>query len=511
MATLKPAAATKNDDQMKKLHIFLHHGLMFRCDPPPTLFALKRCLPHSLFARSKASRPLACGVIALLACVMQNGCETYQSKPVSEQTLTDFAAPRQADELSRAAASLKHPLLPAITIADDGTLTPDAAAVISVLQSPSLKAARLRQGLADAQLLQAGILPNPQLSGNVEVPVSGDTQGTTNGYGIGASWDVSSLIARRHVQDAARNEARSIQLDIAWQEWQYAMSAKLHAIRVYWLGVQEASLVTEVQTARAAAQEAVQNSKDGFATSIDAEAALGLASKRQEALFAVRATLASENAQLIQTLGLPPDSRIKVVADSADAQDRPLPGPETIEQSIRECRLDLAALRAGYESQESKLHQAVLSQFPNIGISLSHARDTGNVGTLGFGVTLDLPIFDRGQARIALERATREQLFAELAARTFDARAEAARACTELASIDPRIEAAAQTEHRLTALESSLADARRSGDADVVALNQVRNDLAEARLESLQLRQERAELQLALEVATGRWNGATNP
>ena len=65
---------------------------------------------------------------------------------------------------------------------DDG-LSPDEAAVVAVLLNPALRAARAERGLAAAQLLRAGLLPNPELSGNLEFPIA--TEGEVVGYGVG--------------------------------------------------------------------------------------------------------------------------------------------------------------------------------------------------------------------------------------------------------------------------------------------------------------------------------------
>ena len=41
--------------------------------------------------------------------------------------------------------------------------TPDELAVMAVIVSPGLRALRDQRGVAQAQVLQAGLLPNPQL------------------------------------------------------------------------------------------------------------------------------------------------------------------------------------------------------------------------------------------------------------------------------------------------------------------------------------------------------------
>jgi outer membrane protein TolC len=56
---------------------------------------------------------------------------------------------------------------------------------------------------------------------------------------------------------------------------------------------------------------------------------------------------------------------------------------------------------------------AVLSQFPSVGIGFIRASDTANIHTNGLGVNLTLPIFSGNRGPIAVERATRQQLFVD--------------------------------------------------------------------------------------------------
>lgn len=439
------------------------------------------------------------------------GCESYAPMPATPADVSKSLEPMGHAELAKAAAGLRHPALAPVVIAEDGSLTPRGAAVVAVVQNPPLRAARSRRGVAAAQVVQAGILPNPQLGASVDFPVSGSTAGTVNGYSLGATWDVSALAAHSAGRSAAERNAESVELDLAWEEWQTALAAKLHATRVLWLTAQRAELAQQVKWLGDVAGDAEVSVQRGLVTGADRDSAAVALGKRRGALLAADASLRSEASLLRKALGLPeggPDVRVAADGDEGEA---PPPSAEELSRMIDESRLDLAALRAGYASQEDKLRGAVLGQFPKIGLGITRARDTGNVGTVGFGVTLDLPLFDRGQGRVAVEKATRQQLFDELAARTFEARADAARAYAELAGIGAQIDTAEKTAATLQTLVSGLEAARGRGDADIVQLNQARNDLGEARAEALRLRQERAELRIAVEAATGRQLGGEKP
>jgi len=461
-----------------------------------------QCLQRAVHARVL--------ILAAIATI-PNACHSYHPMSAAPEVIAHSIEPPEPAELARAAAALKHPSLPSATISADGALSPQAAAVVAVIQSPMLRAARMRRGVAEAQLLQAGLLPNPQLVGTMDFPIAGATNGTVDAFGVGASWDVTSLITLEANKEAAAQQVQAVQLDVAWQEWQVAMAAKLHATRVLWLALARDQLQQQVDDASRLVQAAEYNTRDGFTTRIEKDAASGLLQKRRAALLATEATLRSESCLLRQAMGLPNQAIVRIIQDDKsvaveEAATVTEPSPNSLDRVV-DCRLDLVALRAGYESEEAKLHSAVLSQFPRIALGILRTRDTSDVGTLGFGVTIELPIFDDSQGHIAIETATRQQLFNELASRTFDARADASRAWTDLDSVRPQIAESLRLVLRLKELERDLAKDRGGGDADIVQLNQVRNDLADARIETLHLRQQEAELRIAIELATGQLLG----
>ena len=131
-------------------------------------------------------------------------------------------------------------------------------------------------------------------------------------------------IARDANRAAARHEAESVELDIAWQEWQAALGAKLHATRVLWLSAQRTELERQLDEVSRTAAAAEGNLRVGLVTRIEADAAAAMVQKRRAAFLAVQATHRSESAQLRQALGLPPGARVEV-ADAEDSADPPAP------------------------------------------------------------------------------------------------------------------------------------------------------------------------------------------
>jgi hypothetical protein len=109
-------------------------------------------------------------------------------------------------------------------------LSADEAAIFAIDQNPRLRAVRAERGIGQAELLAAGVLPNPRLEGSLDFPIFGP-EAKVLGYGVGISWNVTPLIARGARVAAANENLIAVDLDIAWQEWQVAQAARLHTIR----------------------------------------------------------------------------------------------------------------------------------------------------------------------------------------------------------------------------------------------------------------------------------------
>jgi len=96
----------------------------------------------------------------------------------------------------------------------DAPLTVSEVAVLAVQNNPDLRAVRQQHGVAQAQLLQAGLLPNPQVTGAMLPLVAG--LGTTTAWNAGISEDIRSLITLSTRRRSARESARQVDAQIVW-------------------------------------------------------------------------------------------------------------------------------------------------------------------------------------------------------------------------------------------------------------------------------------------------------
>jgi outer membrane protein TolC len=436
------------------------------------------------------------------------GCATYHAQPLDSAAVDAALQPPKLDAVRIAAAKIEHPLLKPILIDGRDGFSPDEIAVIVVIVSPQLRAIRDQRGVAQAQVLQAGILPNPQLGYTFD-QLHGDAAQAvlagplTNGNTYGLSWDATSLLVHHDNVAAAKASARSLDLSIAWQEWQAAQDARLRAFRLLSLN-RRLPLAREIEDDLADNVQLTQQALAlGQKTTTDLTAATEAWTQAQNNRFAIERQAAAERAALNLALGQPADAPLRL----KPAAVFPAPPEEKaadLLEGLEKRRLDLAALALGYKSEESSLRAAVLAQFPKIGLNIGKATDTSDVHTISYGVTVDVPLFDRNQGQVAVARATRQQLFDEYIARVAEARSEVTQILSDLAATRAQLQAVEESLPQAEQLAASMTKEFQARNTDVMAYRDARGTLAARQMEQIQLQQSLLELGVALEIATGR-------
>ena len=251
-----------------------------------------------------------------------------------------------------------------------------------------------------------------------------------------------------------------------WQEWQTVAKARLlfaqaqvASQRVAFLSRAKSSFNFDTKTIDAA-------TANGDLAPDQAESDLAALADIQGQLGAARRQKIAALSDLKALLDLVPNTSLRL----QELGSPTIPSSSEIGAALRKVikrRPDLIALRDGYAAQEETVFKAVLSQFPNLQIGFTKARDTSDVHTTSFGVTLNLPLFDRGQGHVAIERATRDQLHTEYQIRINQTESSAARLQSEDAVIAQRLknlepEIVPLKEHALNAARSA-----QSGDLSI--------------------------------------------
>ncbi len=432
---------------------------------------------------------------------LMTGCTIYRAMPIDNSAVNLALKGPSMEKVRVQSKMIRHPILKPIDFDDRDGISPDEAATLAVLANPALRAIRDRKKVSMAQLIQAGILPNPQLN----MLTVGNTLGTINAFGPGLSWDFTSLISRNARMDATLYHVDTVDIDVAWQEWQVAQAAKLHVYRLLWIG-QQVKLAREAVKGLRENLEIVKKAvKFGVLTAVDIAAAETTLQQIRIVQLKLIQEQKREQIALNQALGLPADRTVLVQQNIALPSWSALPSASQITEGLEERRLDLLALKKGYESQEARVRTAILSQFPKIQIGFTQGGDTSSPVTTGFAVTLDLPFFDRNQGQIALEQATRNQLFDEYMARIFEARSEINRILRDMDSVKQQITATEKFIAELKGLVQVYYTALQVGNADILLYYNTKNELISKQIEYVKLKQELTDLGISLEIAAGEY------
>ncbi len=435
------------------------------------------------------------------------GCKIYHALPLDQKAKDAALSSPDLPRIQVQAKDLRHPILKPLTIDLRNGLSPDEAAVLAVLVNPDLKGVRDQRALAEAQLLDAGLLPDPILTYSQDNPVGADQQGAVIGHSTQLSMDLTGMLTRSLKRRAAKAAQQSVDLDVAWQEWQVAEAAKLSVYRISALDPQ-LDFANEAVGALEAMLQAVERAalRGEISQGDVASIRVALDAARRNAL-AIRQSRDRERQTLNALLGLPPHEQVALKRPPEEAlKQRPwddLPSEQLLVQGL-DRRLDLVALQKGYESQDARVRLAVWSQFPSIGLSLNRSQDTFNLATQGFGVGVSLPFFNRGQGLVAIKNATRQQLYDQYLARLFHARSDVAQILSDMKAVKDMIIAA---EAALPALEAQ-AEAGDGlfgqGSMDLLSRNQMRLALLSQRATLASLKANLDDLGVALEIVTGR-------
>lgn len=415
--------------------------------------------------------------VLLLALAVLSGCDTYHPAPLLD------------------AAPATKPL----TTARPLTLTQLAA--LAVKRDPELVAARAQAGIAQAELLAAGTLPDPSLSIGVGALLSGPASMSAMAGSLVE--DVSPIITRSVDVSAAKAHLLQVNAGILWQEWQVATRAELLGVALTGEAAQLTSLNTDAQALTVLDQEVRAQTAAGNLTQQDVSAT-------QTTLATLRTTLDAEEqaqvqgeAQLDALLALP--SGTPVALASPDVPAIPAARRQMALATLARRRPDLLALRYGYTEADEKLRAAIRSQFLPISLGAQGGRDTSGVVSVGPQITLSLPLFNRNRPAIKADEATRAALRAQYTASLDEARNGAEALGQSIALLQRQTAQAGHAAAREAAIAANASRAFAAGGLDARAETNLIIAAGEREREVIQLRTQlqTAEISLAMLLGIG--------
>ena len=413
------------------------------------------------------------------------GCAAMGSQPGTSPA----PRPRRfTPELSSWTSSLQHPLLQAVPVDPEDGFDPDEVALLAVVTNPNLRTLRDSRGVAHAQVIAAGLLPNPVISFQPYIPVAGKTTGSVVGYTGQLAWSLSKLLWRRPQIDAAQFAQQRVELDIAWSEWSVAMRAQLLAYQMILLKhaqrIHRANIV-ELEEALAHIRHAASV---GSATTAQLASTEAVLTQAQTASAITNRDLAVRAAEITGMLGGIDGVVGHLTGDLVPPQDLASLTRDSLTTDLADRRPDLQALRMGMRSQDAAFQAATRRAFPSLQLGFQVARDPGDFLAIGPTIQVGFPVFDRGQAGRAAAQAQSARLADLFAERSNEARqrigvaiAEARGGAATLAVVDRAILRQAKVVDLYEA-------ARARGSADILVYYAARTTLVQLRLQRVRER-----------------------
>ncbi len=424
-------------------------------------------------------------------------CAGYAPEPLRERV----NLPRSASAIAVDPARLPFRGLSTHLFNPADGLDMDEVAMLAVANNPQLKQARDALGIARAQSFAAGLLPDPQLGIAADHPTNG-TPGNTNAFNLNPSFDVNALLLRSSRKKAAAAQEQRVNLELLWQEWQVVSQARLLFTRIT---AQQATMA-QLESERSLLAERYRRSREALAAgnvTIDFSSALLAALQGIERrLNDLERSLLQNRAGLNGLLGLVSTAPLPLVGEPGAAAFDAARVRAGLEHRLNR-RPDLQALQAGYRSQEEKFRGAVLAQFPALNVGLTRARDTGGLYTIGFGLTLNLPIFNRNRGNIAIEAATRKELFDEYQIRLNSAYNEIVVAFENHPLIEHQLQRVREALAELRDVATRVETAYRTGNFAAADYTRLRIALLDKQIEAINLQEALMEQQIALETLLG--------
>jgi outer membrane protein TolC len=295
----------------------------------------------------------------------------------------------------------------------------DEVVQIALLNNRGLQAAYAELGITEAEVVQAGRLPNPGFSfGRM-------TQGDEVEHERGLHVNLARLIAMPLVQRVEARRLEQVRATVAMQVLSLAADTRKAWVKA--VAAEESVRYSRqvMQAAEAGAELARRMAQVGNFNKLQqareqgfyADAALNLARAEQQ-----RRAARERLTRLMGLWGEQTAFRLPERLPDLPAQPRELP---EVERTALAQRLDVAAARSGAEATARNLGLTRTTRFVNV-LELGLVRNSSNGAPTqkGWEIGFELPLFDWGGARVARAEAIYMQALHRAAETAINARSE---------------------------------------------------------------------------------------
>lgn len=381
-------------------------------------------------------------------------------------------------------------------------LSRDAALAMALRNNREIRAQVEQIGASRADLVQAGLLPNPVLALTLRFPFDPVSGGSFIGAQVVQSFTALWLRdGRIRAADARLNQTV---LDVSYSALRLVADVKSTHARIVF-GQRMIALTDEnLATIQRSIDSLDARVRGGEGTTLDVNRARQQLAKAQAERILVVRDLAKERRRMLEVIGFAGESGEWLAeANMAHAGATSIDEPAAIALAASQ-RLDVAAARSIVEAQRADLSVEEQSRLRGFGLGADFERSSTGERSIGPVIELGVPIFDTNAAQIA-----KAGSLARAALAYYEAASQRAVRQARIAWVDLDSAARLAEQYRATVLAISgrnltLAEAAlKSGQADVTVLLDAQRELIAARLTLLDLERNAALARVALEEAVG--------
>ncbi|WP_437656785.1 TolC family protein [Sorangium sp. So ce1182] len=347
---------------------------------------------------------------------------------IRELSRLDLPSSTALEEVEPTTSSDARPLL-------SRPLTAEAAVRVALLNNRELRATLREVGVARGNLVQAGVLPNPEFE--VEVtPRQGTLEHTR--VELGVEFDLTSAILAPLGERAARadHEAARYRAAGAVVELGYSVRAAFHAAQA---AQQRLAIANRALDAFAAARDASRALFEaGNVPELDVATQEAGYEAARLTVAAIELELLERREQLQRLLGLSGAETAWRIDDEIPRAPEKLATPPRAEARALSASLELAELRSRLEAAAGRAGFArTAGWLPDLSVGVRGERED-EAWQVGAGLRVTVPLFDRKQGATMAYTSEFDSLLERYHGRAIDVRSAVRAAQNRLTSAHAR-------------------------------------------------------------------------
>ncbi len=455
---------------------------------------IPRSFPVPRFT-SRRTRALVPAVLMLLAVV--GGCASLDPKPDINRAASTVA------ERSGVTPVWTEPWESSLSAWDGRSpLKVEQAVAMALRNNREIRGQVESIAASRADLVQAGLLPNPVVGLTLRFPFDPVSGGSFIGAQVVQSF--TALWLRDGKIKAADARLNQTVLDISDKALRLVAEVKSTHARITFgqsdLVLNDDNLAT-IQRSIDSLDARVHG---GEGTPLDVNRAKQQQAKAQAERAIVLRDLAKERRRMLELIGYASEGADWTADVGTTAMSDPLLDEAAAITLAGSQRLDVAAARSIVESLRADLSVEEKGRLKDFGVGADFERDVDGKKTIGPVIEVGIPIFDTNAAQIA-----KAGSLARAALANYEAIAQRAVREARVAWVDLDIASRLAEQYRSTVLAISEGNLRlaqaalKSGQADVTVLLDAQRELIDARRTLKDLERDAALAQIALEQAVG--------